>query len=266
MSAPTPAPTRSDALVSAPAWGIGEVAIALVATLVVQQILAAVILAAAGVEVGDGQSVADVASLPVIALLQTTLWVGMLGSIVVVLRRWRVSSPIEALGLRIRALDVPLGIALGVACQLILVPLVSWPWTTLLGKDSEELREPACKLAEKADDHVGIALLFLITVIGAPIVEELFFRGFTQRAAVARLGRPIGLVATAVLFGLTHFQLLQLPALIVFGLVLGLLADRTRRLGSSIVTHMAFNATTVVTLVLLSSSDAQCATVLGLIR
>lgn len=264
MSAPTPAPTRPDAPAPPPAWGLGEVAIAAVATLVLQQVVAALILAAAGVEVPEGDTAADVASLAVIALLQTSLWFGMLGSVVVVLRRRRISDPVRALGLRVRALDVPTGAAIGVACQLLLVPLVSWPWTTLLGREGDELREPACRLADKADNPLGIVLLFLITVVGAPIVEELFFRGFAQRAAVARLGRPIGVVVISVVFGLTHFQLLQLPALIAFGVVLGVLADRTGRLGPSIAAHMAFNATTVVTLVLLSSSVGdQCRTVLG---
>lgn len=266
MSAPTPAPTRPDAAAPDPSWGLGEVALAAVATLVVQQVMAALILNAAGVEAQAGESVTEVASLPVIALLQTTLWFGMIGSIIVVLRRRRVASPLAALRLRLRTLDVPLGAALGVACQLVLVPLVSWPWITLLGRDGDELKEPACRLAEKADDPLGIGLLFLITVIGAPLVEEVFYRSFVQRAAVARLGRVVGVVVTAVLFGLTHFQLLQLPALIAFGLVLGFLADRTGRLGPSIATHMAFNATTIVTLVLLSSSvESQCATLTGLI-
>jgi hypothetical protein len=204
----------------------------------------------------------------------------MIGSIVVVLRRK--GSSLRDLGLRGRWIDVPVGIATGVLCQLVLVPLVSWPWTTLLGKSTDDLREPACRLAEKADDPLGIALLFAITVIGAPLVEELFFRGFGQRAAVAaftrnlpvddvsaartarRIGTGMGLVLTAVIFGLTHFQVLQLPALVAFGLVLGLLAHRSGRIGPSIVAHMAFNATTVITLAVMSSSiDDSCGEVLG---
>jgi membrane protease YdiL (CAAX protease family) len=53
-------------------------------------------------------------------------------------------------------------------------------------------------------------------------------------------------------FGVTHFQLLQFPALVAFGAVLGFLALRTGRLGPSIVAHMAFNAVTVTALVLTS--------------
>ena len=245
-----------------PPWGLAQVGLAALVTLVVSTALGGLIVAVAGLEATGDQSAQERASLVVVAILQTTLWVGMLGSVFFVLRS-RPATPVVDLGLRVRWSDVPLGIVLGVAGQLVLVPAVSWPWTRLLGSDADELREPACRLAEKADDPLGVVLLFAITVVGAPVVEEVFFRGFAQRPAVARLGRPLGLLATAALFGLTHFQLEQLAALVAFGLVLGYLADRTGRLGPGIVTHMAFNATTVVTLVLLSSSlGDQCRGVL----
>jgi len=250
------------------------VALAALATLVISAILGPLVLALAGAEDTDE------ASLVVIALVQTTLWIGMLGSIGVVLRRR--GAAFGRLRLRGRWVDVPVGIAVGVACQLLLVPLVSYPWATLLGEDLDALEEPACRLAVKADEStLGLVLLSLIVVVGAPVVEELFFRGFVQRAAIATFGRGVaaddtsaaavtarrvatglGIAFTAVLFGLTHFQLLQLPALIAFGVVLGVLAHRTGRLGPSIVAHMAFNATTVVNLVVLSSDD-RCADVLG---
>ncbi|HEX7135139.1 MAG TPA: type II CAAX endopeptidase family protein [Iamia sp.] len=277
VTAPSPAPARPDAVPEPPPWGMGEVAVAALVTLIVGAVLGSVILSVAGAEDTDA------ASLVVLALVQTTLWVGMIGAVAVVLRRRGAS--LRDLGLRVRWIDVPVGAAAGVLGQLVLVPLVSWPWAALLGTSSDELEEPACRLAEKADgSSLGIVLLFLITVIGAPIVEELFFRGFVQRAAVAaftrnlplddneaarlarRVGVASGLVLTAALFGLTHFQVLQAPALIAFGLVLGILAHRSGRLGSSIIAHMAFNATTVVTLVVLSSSvDEQCGDVLGVL-
>lgn len=256
MSAPDPAPTRSDDR-PPPRWGLGEAALAALGSLAVSIVVGSMILAAAGYERSED------APLAVLALLQATLWIGMLGAVWLLVGR-RGGRIVPELSLRFRPVDVPIGIAVGVACQLLLVPLVSGPWIWLLGADGEELRVPACRLAAKADDPFGVVLLFLITVIGASVVEELFFRGFAQRAAVARLGRPLGLAFTSVAFGLVHFQLLQLPALVAFGLVLGLLADRTKRLGSSIVAHMAFNATTVVTLVLLSDS-ATCDSVLGVL-
>ena len=56
------------------------------------------------------------------------------------------------------------------------------------------------------------------------------------------------IVITAVLFGASHGQLLQFPALAAFGVVLGVIAHRTGRLGMNIWAHVGFNATTVVIL------------------
>lgn len=283
MTPPPTISTRDDPDADrTPPWGLRHVGVAVVGALVASSVLGGVVMAVAGVE--DRSE----ASLVVVALGQAALWVSMLGAVAVVLRLVGARPRVD-LGLSLRPLDLPLGIALGVACQLVLVPAISGPWSSLLGLDPDELKRPACELAEKADDPVGVGLLFLTAVVGAGIVEEVFFRGFVQRAAVADLERAastgvvdgapessvrrtvtaarwIGLVGTALLFGLMHYQLQQLAALVVFGLILGVLAQRTGRLGPSIVTHMAFNATTVVSLVVLSDSiDASCGDVLGLV-
>ena len=56
------------------------------------------------------------------------------------------------------------------------------------------------------------------------------------------------MIVTAVVFGASHFQLLQFPALAAFGLVLSIIAHRTGRLGMNTWAHVGFNATTVVIL------------------
>ncbi|HCW00431.1 MAG TPA: CPBP family intramembrane metalloprotease, partial [Acidimicrobiaceae bacterium] len=53
-----------------------------------------------------------------------------------------------------------------------------------------------------------------MVVVLAPVAEELFFRGMALRVLEARMARRVALVVSAAFFGLTHFQLLQLPALI----------------------------------------------------
>ncbi len=241
-------------------WGAREVAAAALITLVVSTVLGSLLLTVIGDEAGEA------ASLLSVAFLQTTLWAGMATGVFVALRHRR-GAIVQRLGLRFRLSDVPIGVALGVASQLAIVPLVSWPWAGLLGRSTDDLREPACRLAEKADDPLGVIILFAITVLGAPVVEELFFRGFVQRGMTSSFGRVAGVVSTAAIFGTIHYQLLQLPALVAFGLVLGIAASRTGRLGLSIVTHAAFNATTIVTLVLLSSSVGDsCASTLAVVR
>ncbi|WCO67988.1 type II CAAX endopeptidase family protein [Iamia majanohamensis] len=252
-------PESTGARPSRAAWGVREVVAAAVITLVVSTVLGSVLLTVVGEENGES------ASLVTVAFLQTTLWAGMAVSVAFVLRG-RTASILQDLGLRFRLVDIPVGVALGVACQLVLVPIISSPWARLLGRSAEQLREPACQLAQKADDPFGVVMLFAITVVGAPFVEELFFRGFVQRGMTAGIGRNLGVVATALVFGTVHYQLLQLPALIAFGLVLGSITARAGRLGPAIVTHAAFNATTVVTLVILSSSvEDRCSSLLGTI-
>ena len=90
-----------------------------------------------------------------------------------------------------------------------------------------------------------MVLLVVLVVVGAPIIEELFFRGLLLRSIQARWSDTLALVGSSVLFGLAHFELLQLPALVMFGLVAGYCAQRTGRLGMSIWAHVGFNATTV---------------------
>jgi len=90
----------------------------------------------------------------------------------------------------------------------------------------------------------------VLLAVGAPIVEELFFRGLLQRALLHRFGTVPSIVGSAVFFGLAHFEALQLPALVAFGIVLAVLAHRTGRLGPGMFAHGAFNAVTVLTLTL----------------
>jgi membrane protease YdiL (CAAX protease family) len=68
------------------------------------------------------------------------------------------------------------------------------------------------------------------------------------RSLARWLGPIPGVIGSALVFGLAHFEPLQLAALVLFGLILGVLAHKTGRLGPGIVAHAAFNAVTVLTL------------------
>ena len=85
---------------------------------------------------------------------------------------------------------------------------------------------------------------FVVTVFGAPIVEELVFRGMIYRhlrMAMPRLGW-LALVLQAVIFGMAHGQLLWAAFTFALALVLGLLYDYFDSLWPCILTHMFFNA------------------------
>lgn len=229
-----------------PGWGIGDAAGGWLVAQLVAVLGGAIVLSVAGYAKRP-----DDIPLTLIAVLQALLWVGFLGAPVLA-ARLKGRGVVADFGLRIRPFDVPLGIAIGVACQFVLVPLVSLPWVALLGKSNGDLSAPAQKLADKATDPLGVVLLVLIVVLGAPIVEELFFRGLLQRSVGRRFGPGLAVAITALVFGLSHWEVLQFPALAAFGAVLGLLALRTGRLGPGIVAHLAFNAVTVIALLVSS--------------
>lgn len=153
------------------------------------------------------------------------------------------------LGLRFRWVDVPIGLVVGVATQLIVLPALYLPFRSFI--DDDDLSGPARDLIDGTRGF-GLAAIGVSVVFVAPVVEELFFRGLLLRAMQHRWGTAAAVVGSAVVFGATHFQALQLPALATAGGVFALAAVRTGRLGTAIAVHAAFNATTFVAIGLLS--------------
>lgn len=224
-----------------PGWWFGAATGGWVLAQVVGAVVGAIVLVATG-HVDDPDDI----PLTLVAILQVPLWAGLLGAPVLVAARGR--GLVADLGLRAKLIDPLTGLLVGVGSQFLLVPLVSIPWALLLDRDTDDLADVARDLTDKATDPVGVVLLIVIVVLGAPVVEELFFRGLVQRSLGRWLPAWGAVTVQAVAFGFTHFQLLQLPALVAFGAVLGVLAHRTGRLGPGIAAHMAFNAVTVTVL------------------
>ena len=212
----------------------------------VGQILLAVALASGDYTVA--QHVDGKTPLAYDLLATAGLWVGFIGVPWVIIRL-RGTGMVAALGIRARPVDA-FGLLLGIVCQYVLVAAVSLPWVWVLGRKLTELDDPARELTERAGDPASRVLLVLVVAIGAPIAEEIFFRGFLQRGLMAWVPAPAAIAVSSLLFALTHFQLLQFPALAAFGAVLGVLAYRSGRLGPSIATHMGFNTVTVIALLL----------------
>ncbi|MDQ6615814.1 MAG: CPBP family intramembrane metalloprotease, partial [Actinomycetota bacterium] len=179
------------------------------------------------------------------------LWLGLVGGVVFYSRFRGTGDLREDLGLYFRwPIDAVVGVVVGVGTQLGLIPLLYLPFERADPTLHRRLEAPA--KADTSAIHGGwqIAVLVLFLAVGAPIVEELFFRGLLLRSLSRWFGPLAGIAGSAVVFGLAHFELLQLPALIIFGLILGALAHKTGRLGPAVVAHAAFNAVTVLTLTL----------------
>lgn len=241
MSAPlrttVPEPSPS---ATAPPWGLRDALLGWGAAIVMGAIVGALIIGLAGY----AGSKADSLPLWLIAITQVPLWTGLLGAPLLAARRARGTLASE-FGLAIRPVDVPVGIVTGLVGQFLLVPLVSWPWLKLLGKSTHDLGQVAEQLVSKANDPLGVVLLILIVAIGAPIIEELFYRGLFLRSLQQVVPLWAAIVLCGLGFGASHFELLALPALSAFGMLLAWLAWRTKRLGPAVMAHLTFNSLTV---------------------
>jgi membrane protease YdiL (CAAX protease family) len=225
-------------------WGLGDVVAGLALALVGSQVVLAIIL---GVTHRTADQV-DELPLSLVSLSQLGLWAGLLG-VPILATRTKGNGLVADLHLRARWQDLWNGAAVGTALQLIAVPLIYWPLLHLLGKHPSDLEGPARDLTDRANGTVGVVLLILIVGVGAPIIEEIFYRGLCQGALMKRGLPPAAAIAiTAVVFGLSHGELLQLPALVAFGAAAGYLAHRSGRLGPGIAAHVAFNMVTVIAL------------------
>jgi len=100
--------------------------------------------------------------------------------------------------------------------------------------------------------------VILLVVVGAPLAEELLFRGFILRTLQKYFGAITAVVVSSILFAIPHWQptatwqetIVLLTALGVVGLVLAIGAVVTDRLGPSVIAHFFFNLTgTIVTLI-----------------
>jgi membrane protease YdiL (CAAX protease family) len=79
-------------------------------------------------------------------------------------------------------------------------------------------------------------------VLGSAVGEELFFRGFLQRALGERLPAPVAIGASAVAFGLAHGDWSYAAAAAGLGLYLGALAWRDDSIRAAALAHAANNA------------------------
>ena len=97
------------------------------------------------------------------------------------------------------------------------------------------------------DQHVqtqqssGFVLSVFVSLLVAPIVEETLFRGLLYPMLRKKAGAVVAAVLTSLLFAAMHGNAVQAVAVIPLGLLLALIAERTRRVWPCVVLHLAYN-------------------------
>lgn len=180
------------------------------------------------------------------------LWIPLVGAAILASHAFGSRSPKRDLGWSLRPQDLWLGVVVGLAglVAATAVQLALSPFEELTGTNTNFIEE-------QSETLVGTIVVVTSTLIGAPIVEELFFRGLVQHA-LARL-RMLAVVIQAFVFGLIHVTPEEGVGNIgivlgvgTFGFVLGLAVRRYGRLGPAIIGHAVFNAAAVVPILLSS--------------
>jgi len=93
--------------------------------------------------------------------------------------------------------------------------------------------------------------LGILSVTLAPLVEELFFRGFLYPVLARSLGLPVAVFLTALGFALLHEAQLGFawgPVLVIFlvGIILTMVRAKQNSVAASVLIHMAYNGTITV--------------------
>ncbi len=176
-----------------------------------------------------------------------------------VLQRLTATQSMTDFELRAPAAQLVGAFIVGVATQLAVLPALYWLVLRLIDGDPSRTAE---QLVDRIGGPVDIVLLTLAVVVIAPMVEEWFYRGMLLPTFVRGIGTfgprwegPSGVAVAAVLsaalFAVVHQELVLLPGLFVFGLLLSWITSRTGRLGPAVAAHAGFNATTLVQLLAL---------------
>ena len=208
-----------------------------VAAFVVGQLVSLSILAA------SGEDDIDAVPIPTLFAAVAATWVAYLVGLWYASHRSGTGDVVEDYRLRFRLVDL-VGLPIGVLTQLVVVPLVYLPlsrlWPATFSED--ELSENAERLVDRASGATMV-LLVLMVCIGAPIVEELVYRGLLQGSFAARFDHVVAWLVAARGSPSSTSAPSSTPACSTFGLVAGGCLLVTRRLGTPILTHVAFNVT-----------------------
>lgn len=255
--------------ITRPAWGIVFAALGLVAFLLVPLGGGLLIQLVRG---GGGLTP------PLILASLALVWFTLLSVCLLASRKRGYGSLAEDFGLRFKWVDLAIGLGCGIAARL-LVTLVVFLIVLVWPPEDGQLLESNISIFLTGDVLWIIVNAFIGGVLIAPLLEELFFRGFILRAIQnalwlgntgdgSRTGRvrpaterrPLQLatlaavIISAAVFSLVHLgsvpdlysSVILLVSIFVTGVVCGTLTVLTGRLGPAIVTHMVFNGVAMV--------------------
>jgi membrane protease YdiL (CAAX protease family) len=121
----------------------------------------------------------------------------------------------------------------------------------------EEIEQQELVSLLQAGGHpVTMLLLVALAVVMAPIVEEIIFRGCIYRFLKSQTSLMTAQIISGCVFSIMHANLLSFVPLILVGILLARIYEKTGNLRVSIWFHALFNAFSLLMLFIASMSQA----------
>ena len=211
-----------------PRWGLWDVVIMLVGAFVVSA-LVIIVLAVLNPPREVTLIVGSIAP-----------WI-VLGGYPLIITRLRGNGPVVDLGLRISRRDLLIGVLAGLA-GLVIAAVLAWLTSLVAGAFTSAGGEIADEISS-GGSRLAMVAFALVVAVGAPVVEEVAFRGLVFDALRKRgLGAVWTIVLSTLAFAMIHLEPTRIVVLLGIGAVLGLLRWRTGAVGAGIVAHAMVNA------------------------
>lgn len=164
----------------------------------------------------------------------------MLAGWPILVTRWRGNGPVIDLGLRLTWREVGIGLVGGIVC-LAVAGLLAGVTTFVFGDFTSSAGDAAAELTASAGRPLVVVFAVMLA-LGAPIVEEIAFRGLVFAGLRKHGYAPwLAIVLSALVFSLFHFEAARILVLAGVGVILGFLRWRTGSLGAGMVAHSINN-------------------------
>lgn len=157
--------------------------------------------------------------------------------------RRRFGHPVSDLGLTARGTASGVGLGLvayiGALPALFLTLIATAAIAQAVSYEPEPQKVVQIYLKESTERHLPFFTIFVGFV--GPMIEEVFFRGFAYPAFRRRMGVGAALVASAAIFSLVHLNLVAFVPIVLLGVFLAYLYERTGSLIPSMTAHAVHN-------------------------
>ena len=208
-----------------PTWGMGDTAIALVGAAILG-VTTSVVLVLAHTDPANGWG---------LIVSTTAPWIFLAGW--PIFSSWQKGNGARLdFGLLATSAQIRLGLIAGV---------IAITAGGLIGIIQQQITGPVSSAAgDIAKNQQGLVLFvfILMMIFGAPIVEEIAFRGLLFSSLVkAQVSGYLAVGVSALVFALFHFEPSRILILLAIGLVLGEVRRRTGSTLASIATHCVVN-------------------------